>query len=95
MRLTQTCPKCSCKRLAVVSQLRLPDPASSNSVLVLPAVTIEGGTELGSFETWICLDCGYTELYARNLDGIEALAWRCPGYVRIIDPRPSEQGPYR
>jgi hypothetical protein len=50
---------------------------------------------LGAFETWICLGCGYTELYAHHLAGIEDLAADCPGELRIVDAGPPARGPYR
>ena len=73
-----------------------------NTTHVLPALTIslrgkdeEYRKEVGNFETWICLGCGYTELYAGELKGIEELAKKHPEQVRIVDARPPEQGPYR
>lgn len=49
----------------------------------------------GQFTSWICLGCGYTEFYAGNLDGIEALAASHPDKIRIIDAAPESQGAYR
>ena len=38
--------------------------------------------ELGRFETWICLRCGFTELYAQKLPhDIEAIAKQAPRSV--------------
>jgi hypothetical protein len=68
---------------------------------VLPALTVAVGgflgsrKELGSFEAWICLGCGYTELYAQGLAGLEELAKKHPDQARIVDAGPPEQGPYR
>jgi predicted nucleic-acid-binding Zn-ribbon protein len=105
MRATQTCPKCAGKRFVVTDEFRHPEP--NDGVCRLPALTLyeperddnpEGRwvrKTAGSFESWICLGCGYTELYAKGLDGIEALARKHPERSRIVDTEHSEQGPYR
>jgi predicted nucleic-acid-binding Zn-ribbon protein len=101
MRSTQTCPKCSGQRLAVMDEFRQPEAGSSSTtVVVVVAIEAEGmfrgnAGGLGSFETWICLGCGYTEFYARRLKGIEALAEKHPDRVRIIEPTSPKRDPYR
>ena len=101
MRNTQTCPKCSGKKFAVVAELRQPDHDSSNMTQPFPAVTvrvpgfISDRRTLGQFETWICGRCGYTELYAYGLGDIEQVARQWPDQVRIVDATPRAQGPFR
>jgi predicted nucleic-acid-binding Zn-ribbon protein len=90
MRSTQMCPKCAGKRFAVFAQLRVPHRQE-----VLPAMTFEDGSATGTFETWACLDCGYTEFYTLHIHLLEMRARTYPEQVRIVDARPPEQGPYR
>jgi hypothetical protein len=100
MRATQTCPGCSGKKFAVTEEFR---HLSGHGHAPLRAVTVDdklglfrGGmrTELGTFESWICLGCGYTEFYAKGLDGIGGLAEQFPEHLTIIDAT-SKRGPYR
>ncbi len=51
---------------------------------------------LGHFETWICLSCGYTELYAHGIPvNIASIVEKHPDQLRIVDAEPQGQGPYR
>jgi len=107
MQSTQTCPKCSGKKFAVTDEFRHPDQESSNMTRPFPAITIIAHRvdqvrtgpwareTLGSFETWICLGCGYTEFYARGIEQVEEIAKRWPERVRIVDAGPAALGPYR
>jgi len=101
MRSTQTCPKCSGKRFAVSAEFRQPDVDSGNRTLAFSAITVVVASRaghritLGRLEAWICVGCGYTELYAHGLDGIETIAKQYPDQLRIVDATPPEQGPYR
>lgn len=96
MRSTQTCPKCSGKKIAVVNRFRQPDQESSNGVHVLPAVTVEADDgwsrriAVGSFETYICLGCGFVELYASGLEEIESMAATWPKQVRVLSTTPPD-----
>ncbi len=48
---------------------------------------------LGTFETYICKACGFTEWYARGIDRLDE---RPDAGIRIIDARPPATGvPYR
>ena len=103
MRSNQTCPKCVGQKFLVTDELRQPDERGDGTH-ALRAVTLrwenvfgEGvRPELGRFETWICLRCGFTELYAQKLPhDIEAIAKQHPDQLRIVDAGPPKQGPYR
>jgi predicted nucleic-acid-binding Zn-ribbon protein len=105
MKLTQKCPKCVGQKFAVTDEFRVPDQDSSNMTEPFPAVTINTHRDtqerspwdrktMGTFETWICLGCGFTELYAKSLGGVEALAAQHPERLRIVDATPKD-GPYR
>jgi predicted nucleic-acid-binding Zn-ribbon protein len=93
MRYTQRCPKCSGQKFAV-TELR--DKGYDHAV---PVITFfeDGLLQVhGSFETWICLGCGYAEFYAHNcLLPFDTIAKQHPDRLRIVDATPPDQGPYR
>jgi predicted nucleic-acid-binding Zn-ribbon protein len=106
MKSTETCPKCSKRKFLVTATWKQPEWHSCNVTQPVVAVTLEyeppkttfgSGSRptLGCFETWICLECGYTEFYARGLAGVEDLAKQHPEQLSIVDATPPEQGPYR
>jgi predicted nucleic-acid-binding Zn-ribbon protein len=107
MRSTQTCPKCAGRKFAISEEFRQPDHATPNTTSPFPAITIVAHRPaeertgpwarktVGTFETWICVGCGYTEFYAKGLDDIEALAKQHPDRLRILDAGSVKQGPYR
>ncbi len=107
MRSTQTCPKCSRRKFLVSNEFRQPDWRYVNGTHPVIPVTLdyepakkflESGNRpaLGRFETWICLACGYTELYVHGLPhDIEEIARAHPDRLRVVDAEPSNQGPYR
>ena len=100
MRSSQKCPNCAGQKFAVTDEFRQPGHRASNDTHALSAITIQDGTwrkeALGSFEAWICLHCGFMELYAHDLPhDIEAIIKDHPDQWRIVDARPPEQGPYR
>ncbi len=103
MRATQTCPKCTGRRFAVIAELRLPAHDSSNGIQPFPVATVEteggwiahGRVSVGHFETWVCHGCGYTEFYARDQRQLVQLAEQHPEQVRIVDASGAAQGPFR
>ncbi len=89
MRQTKMCPDCSGRKFAVMAELHDSDDRR------VPATPWINGWNLGSFEVWMCLRCGYTALYARNLpQDIEKLAQASPELLRVVDAE-SGGGPYR
>jgi predicted nucleic-acid-binding Zn-ribbon protein len=100
MRYTQKCPKCEGQRFAV-AELR--DPRTDQPLSVVsfwgaePAMVEPRRLQVhGSFESWICLTCGYAEFYARDCSlPFEMIAQQHPDRLRIVDARPPEKGPYR
>jgi predicted nucleic-acid-binding Zn-ribbon protein len=71
MRSTQTCPKCAGRKF-ILSALRLDINSRFPAVIVAvdprrlgKLMGVHTSEEYGgSFETWICPRCRYTELYA-------------------------------
>jgi predicted nucleic-acid-binding Zn-ribbon protein len=91
MKYSNTCPKCSNRRLAVALSFQQPDFNSSNLAVAVPAITVcvkgwpQDRESHGNLETWTCTRCGYTELYASGAVDFDDLAQRFPDQVRIID----------
>jgi hypothetical protein len=56
--------------------------------------TFHGRVELEYLETWMCLGCGYTDVYACGLTSVREYAAQYPDQLRIVDARPGH-GPYR
>ncbi len=52
-------------------------------------------SHIGTFESWICAACGYTELYAKDLHDIERFAADQPKDIRIVDGTVPARGPFR
>ena len=100
MRSTQQCPKCSGQKFAVTEEFKTPhcdSPFRLQSFHPIAVMTRNGNDweGLGKFSAWICLGCGYTEFYARNLGNVVDLAQKYPDQLRIIDAEPPQRGPFR
>ncbi len=88
MRQTKMCPDCSGRKFAVT----VLEDSDFHRVPAMPS----GSGPHGCFEVWICLRCGYTAFYARNLPvDIERIARQHPDGVRVVDAESGGQGPYR
>jgi hypothetical protein len=104
MRTTATCPKCSGKKMMVVDVRQNPaDPRNQlvPAIAALPVIAFNAKQwlasaprMLGRFEAWICIACGFTELYAEDLGAIdvEELAAQYPDDVRIVDGAAGRRG---
>jgi predicted nucleic-acid-binding Zn-ribbon protein len=98
MRTTHRCPKCQGQKLYVCEN-RQPDWHSSSRVRPLSVAAVELSTEDtggkegtafrthgGTFETWICAACGFTEWYAQDQQGLlEHLSTRAGSGVRVVE----------
>jgi predicted nucleic-acid-binding Zn-ribbon protein len=97
MRSTQKCPECSGKRFVVMAELRV---VTGHGPGMVPALMVHkkwDSEHSGTFETWTCLRCGHTALYASGVDltQLERLCREFPEQVRVVDAEPPGQGPYR
>ncbi len=107
MRYSQKCPKCDGRVFAVNTEVRQAEQRSSNTTLLVSAITVGfpaergertwgGRVELGFFESWICLGCGYAEFYAQKCPlPLETIAQQHPDRLRIVDATAPKDGPYR
>jgi predicted nucleic-acid-binding Zn-ribbon protein len=104
MKSTGACPKCACKKMYVVNEVRQPETDSSNGIVPLRVSTFaiaadEIGvatgnslrTTVGTFEAWICASCGLTEWYAKDVGEAFAriLALGRKVHVRVVEQPPS------
>ncbi|MFO0628828.1 MAG: hypothetical protein U0325_24855 [Polyangiales bacterium] len=97
---TQQCPKCQGRRLWVVERYRIPSEYAGGAELPVAANQQEPGgmfslpraTPQGCFDLWLCEACGYTELWARDLQGLR----EDPAHgVRRVDTTADPEGPFR
>jgi predicted nucleic-acid-binding Zn-ribbon protein len=110
MRKSLICPKCRGQRFFEIEKMLVPNYEFANSVepFTLTAAYTEtgvvtkgifGGPETARYgaeaSAFVCAGCGYTELYARQLDVLEHFASRQLGGVRVVEARPPSQGPNR
>jgi predicted nucleic-acid-binding Zn-ribbon protein len=90
MKKTLHCPKCEGRKLWRVEEMR---ERGRNMTKAEPlgatfAPTWHGVTNRGTFETFICAGCGYTEWYAHGLEQLEADASKG---VYFIDDQPESR----
>ena len=111
MRKSLVCPKCQGQRFFEIEKMLVPNYEYSNSVepFTLTAAYTDTGRETkGIFgssaeiarigaeaSAFVCASCGYTEVYARELDVLEDFASKGEGGVRVVDARAPSQGPNR
>jgi len=89
MRTTHRCPKCQGQKLYVCEN-RQPHtpPASSKSYITFRITTALHDTHIpvGTYETWSCAACGYTEWYAQDKEGVlERLSRVADSGVRVVE----------
>lgn len=83
--------------------MALPEPESANTVFTMPVVAQEVGDHGkswerltgGTFEVWVCAQCGFAEWYAKDANIVLAELARAPNSgIRYIDATPN-RGPFR
>jgi len=90
MKHNEKCVKCGCRRLLVIDEVREQHEFLMGTTFhVYNGQNKQGGS--GKFQVFVCLQCGYTEWYAYDL---EKLLQKLPADARIIDGNLST-GPYR
>ena len=99
MRTTEQCPKCQSHTIWVVGKIQLRDPTRSEPSIPFSLAAgedISGNRiEAGTFEAWVCANCGYTELYAKDFhEKLAALARYGWNGIRLIS-RNVPTGPFR
>ena len=110
MRKSLVCPKCQGQRFFEIDKMLVPNYEYANSVepFTLTAAYTEtgqvtqgffGGAEMARIgaeaSAFVCAGCGYTEVYARELDVLEDFASKGVAGVRVVDARAPSQGPNR
>lgn len=100
MKRKHQCPKCDGHKLWVLESFRVPSDASDGVVLPVACHQRQSGgflglprvTPQGRFDLWVCATCGYSELWARDLEGLR----EDPELgIRLVDATPGTAGPFR
>jgi predicted nucleic-acid-binding Zn-ribbon protein len=86
MKNSRKCIKCDCEAIWKIDPLSLPDPDSSNVVLPVPVGVREIDnpdpgligrpfvrTAVGTFDVYVCARCGYSELWAKDIEDLGKL----------------------
>ncbi len=86
MKNSRKCVKCGCEAIWKIDALSVPDHRSSNVVIPIPVGVREidnpdaglldrplQRTEVGTFDVFVCAHCGYSELWAKNIDDLGKL----------------------
>jgi predicted nucleic-acid-binding Zn-ribbon protein len=110
MKITHACPKCQSQRLWVIEEVRHAIPSTGHGSLPMPVTTgvipdrrgfwdlsMTGAqyVEAGTFEAWVCYQCGFTEWYAKDVnEKLTKLAQEPGAAVRLVDAT-SPRGPFR
>jgi len=100
MKNSGKCIKCNNKRLWIVDEVKQPDFERDNCTwkMTVTSHSFRGADgsfgarriSPGSFQVIVCAECGYTEWYAYNFDGLKDV----PG-ARLVGDDNSDCGPYR
>lgn len=108
MKSSGHCPKCACGKLYVIDEMRQPSHDSPNGIIPFNVTTFAvpsaevGVAEnnnyraaVGTFEAWVCANCGLTELYAKNFVEAFELAARLSQRVHVRIVESPTAGPFR
>lgn len=99
MRTTEKCPKCQSNTIWVIERVQQHDPDNSGQaapVALTVGRSVSGDlVDAGLVEAWICAQCGFMELYAKNFhEKLSVLAAHGWNGVRLIN-RGDRGGPFR
>jgi len=107
VKLNNTCPKCESTRCWVMKQLGHQQPGSTNDAAPLPVAafmvpadkkgyfSFSTFVKVGTFEVWVCAQCGFTEWYAVDVnEKFDELAQRGDMDIRLVE-RDNSRGPFR
>jgi predicted nucleic-acid-binding Zn-ribbon protein len=92
------CPHCECREVWHIEKMHERGEAAPfekpiaplNVVLQQRFFKLYNGT--GTFETYICKQCGFTEWYAQGLDELSPDPQQG---VRLLEGKADDEGPYR
>jgi len=98
MKSTLVCPKCQSRQIWIIDEVRQPrcdDMSVANPVNVTSVERPSYRLDVGRFEAWVCVKCGFTEWYAKLADAALTMLAQDPASgVRMMDTT-SERGPFR
>lgn len=99
MKHSASCPKCNGRRQWVIERFRTPSERATGDELRVvndqslgEAAFFRSAHPTGYFDMYICADCGFSELWARDFEDLVASA--ADGVV-LRDNRDPPKGPFR
>jgi hypothetical protein len=101
VKRNQRCTKCDGKRIWVIEAFRIPTETAQGQVLpVVPHqeamssgfLALARMKPVGHFDLYVCGACGYSELWAADLDDLRPDAAKG---VRLLDSSTKPEGPFR
>lgn len=106
MKNTRTCPKCRSAQLWVIREVCRQVEGCSNLVSPVPVTAANfseyslepdkgSAASIGTFEAWICCSCGFTEWYAKDINGKLATLSQFPETGVVFYNGPPRGGAYR
>jgi hypothetical protein len=81
------CPKCEHREVLYVPRLR----DSDYNVMAVDRVSVWTAEVVGEFEAYVCLGCGYAEMYVKDVAGLRAAGVEGTKVLRAPEAPP----PYR
>src|SRR5262245_11168854 len=113
MKFSGKCSKCGSVRLWVIETVGVGNGSPNRRDLPVTVAYIPPGdvpfwslrfsdvskyVEVGTFEAWVCANCGFTEWYAKDVnDTLAELAKHPETGIRLVDASNSQgtRGPFR
>jgi predicted nucleic-acid-binding Zn-ribbon protein len=99
MKHSASCPKCQSRRQWVIERFRTPSERATGDELrvvndqpLRDASFFRAARPMGCFDMYICADCGFSELWARDFEDL--VANPAEGVV-LRDNSDPRQGPFR
>ena len=86
MKNSRKCIKCECEAIWKIDPLTVPDPRFANTTIPVPVGLREVENpdadlldrpaklqQVGTFDVYVCARCGYSELWAKDIDDLGQL----------------------
>ena len=86
MRASHTCPKCKHEEVLFLPQIADRDDANNVRPLVAHVVHFDwrDDVEVGKLQAYVCMSCGYTELYTNE---VRAIPWQKIPDAKVLTPK--------
>ena len=86
MRATHVCPKCQNQEILFLPQIADRDDENNVRPLVAHVVHYDwrDDVEVGQLQAYVCMSCGYTELYTNE---VRQIPWQKVPNAKILTPK--------